>query len=75
MAGKAISRGEAISALCKARDDLTAAVHNLHDGKPVLRSWDAFCMDVDDVVKAAARLRERSAGVSSGPDWTKEEAP
>ena len=75
MAGKAISRSEAISALCRARDDLTAAVHNLYDGKTVLRSWDAFCMDVDDVAKAAARLQERSVGVSRGPDWTREEAP
>ena len=66
MAGKAISRGEAISALCKARDDLTTAVHNLYDGKSVLRSWDTYCMDVDDVSKTAARLREGNAGASRG---------
>lgn len=57
---KRFTQAQAIITLCKARDDLNAAIFALRSGWPTELSWDTYCMWVADAATAAEKLREKS---------------
>lgn len=57
-----LTRAEAITALCKARDDINAAIFALRTGRTGPLPWDIYCMWVEDAGNAAEKLRERTRG-------------
>ena len=65
---KVRTRGEAITVLCKARDELGAVIKYLLSGSAVQCPWDIYNMDVEDIVNTVARLRAASGGTERRPD-------
>ena len=68
MAGeRRFTRAEAITVLCKARDDINAAIFALRIETMSALPWDVFCMWVSDTANTAEKLREQARGEHHNP--------
>ena len=57
---KRYTPAEAVITLCRARDNLNAAISELRYNRPAGTDWDTYCMWVTDAANAAEKLREQA---------------